>query len=317
MSERAFATAGLFSEALGNLSPRLAEDQRLARQLLGSTDPFARVTPIGLLGEAAGRFLAEAPHPVRPLTLFMDRLGGGEGARACSSLIALVGERWPRGALVHVAFATPSRGLGALVRGNLTRAGADSKVVVDVVAYNRPVEGLHLSPNDADRLVEGCDLVVTYAAGGVAGLMRGPEERDRDLLLARSHVAICSFPDPEASVAELPSLAEVVLREPGIDAIRFRVEVEADGRFEELGHALLSEQGDAQERLWVLLDNARRRRYRVVVEPMLGDLPAGHPIVCPCQTVIQAGLLPELVVVRVVKAGSRLVVVGRGRDTRS
>lgn len=315
MSDRATGTATLFSEALSNLASQLAERQRIPRQLLASHDPFERVVPTGLLGEAAGRFLTEASAPQRPLTLFMDRLGGGDGVRAASSVIALVGDAWPRGGFVHVAFATPSRGVGTLVRANLTRTGAEAGVVVDVVAHNRPVEGLRLTAEDVERLVGGCDLVVTYAPGGIAGLVGSGPDRSADRLLARSHVAVCSFPDPESLVADLPALGRVIDREPGLDALRLWVEVESDGSFVELGHAVLGEGGDADERLWVLLDNARRKRYRIVLEPMLDGLPIGATIVCPCQTVVEEGMLPELIVGRVVKAGSRLVAVGRGRET--
>jgi hypothetical protein len=106
-----------------------------------------------------------------------------------------------------------------------------------------------------------------------------------------------------------------VVREPGLDALRFWVEVEADGAYTELGHTVLGDRGDAPERLWVLLDNARRQRYRIVIEPMCDGLPTGISLVCPCRTVLEQGLLPELVIGRVVRAGNRLVAVGSGRET--
>jgi len=315
MTERATGAATFFSQALTNVSEKLTRDQRIARQLLCTSDPFDRVVPIKALVEAAGHFLGKASRPDHPLTVFMDRLGGGDGARAASALIGLLGEAWPRGNFVHVAFATPSRGVGALLRANLTRTGADAGMVVDVVAHNRPVEGLRLSADDVERLVGEADLVISFAPGGVAGLTEIEGRAGADRLLARSHVVVCSFPDPEALVADLGALGEVVEREPGLDALGFRVEVESDGAFAELGQTLLGEGGDAQERLWVLLDNARRQRYRILIEPMRGGLPSGTALSCPCQTILERGLLPELVVGRVVKAGSRLVAVGRGRDT--
>jgi hypothetical protein len=314
MSDLATSTASLFSAALNNISPGLMERQRIARQLLAETDPFERIAPTGLLAEATGRFLAEASRPLRPLTLLMDRLGGGEGAGASAALLGLLGDSWPWGSLVHVAFATPARGAGTLVRGNLKRVGAESKVVVDVVADNRPAEGLQLAQADAEQLVAGCSLVVTYAPGGIGGLLPPPSERGVDLLLSRSHVAVLSFPDPESLVADLKALEAIVDKEPGIDALRFWAEVETDGQFRALGHAVLGQGGDAHDRLWVLLDNARRRRYRFLVEPMWNGTPTGTPYLCPCQTAIEQGLLPELVIDRVVRAGNRLVVVGRGAE---
>jgi len=315
MSARATEAATSFSRALKNIPPGHAERQRIPRQLLATPDPFERVVPNGLLGEAAARFLGEASVPERPLTLLMDRLGGGDSVRAAATLIGTVGEAWPRGSFVHVAFATPPRGVGALVRANLTRVGAETGVLVDVVAHNRPAEGLRLAARDVESLLGQVNLVVTYAPGGVAGLVGASADRGFDHLLARSHVAVLSFPDPEALVADLASLGQVAAREPGLDALRFWVEVEDDGAFRELGHTVLGAGGDAGERLWVLLDNARRHRYRIQIEPMHDGLPAGDSILCPCQTVLEGGLLPELVVARVVKAGGRLVVVGRGRET--
>ncbi|MBW2276325.1 MAG: hypothetical protein JRF63_02470 [Deltaproteobacteria bacterium] len=317
MTDRATGAATLFSQALCNVSSKLSENQRIARQLLSTPDPFDRVVPSKVLAEAVAGFLVEASVPAHPLTVFMDRLGGGDGVRAGAALIGLVGESWPRGNFVHVAFATPSRGVGALARANLTRSGADAGVVVDVVAHNRPVEGLSLSPEDVERLVGEADLVITYAPGGIAGLIDVDGASGADRLLVRSHVAVCSLPDPEALVADLASMGEVVGREPGLDALRFRVEVESEGVFAELGDTVLGEGGDANQRLWVLLDNAKRQRYRIVIEPMCDGLPTGMAILCPCQTILEGGLLPALLVGRVVKAGSRLVAVGRGRETLS
>ncbi|HUT78570.1 MAG TPA: hypothetical protein VM285_12830, partial [Polyangia bacterium] len=89
-----------------------------------------------------------------------------------------------------------------------------------------------------------------------------------------------------------------------------------DGRGE-LGHTVLADPGDARERLWVLLDNARRLRYRVLVEPMLRSLPAGDPLVCPCRTLIEESLHESLVVDRIVPAGGQILVAGRGRLARA
>jgi hypothetical protein len=158
-------------------------------------------------------------------------------------------------------------------------------------------------------------MVITFAPSGSAGLIPR-EDRRPDPLLARSHAAVLSFPDPESLVAGLPGLAESVERDPGMDALRFWARVGREsGADGDLGRCVLGPGGDAAERLWVLLDNAKRHRYRILAEPMLDGLPSGDPLICPCRALIESDLLPGLRVERVVPAGDRLVAVGSGEQT--
>jgi hypothetical protein len=316
MTDRATATASLFSKALQSVSGQAAARQRIARRLLASGDPFERLVPLRLLGEALGQRLEQATWSRAPLVLFMDRLGGADGIRAATAVIEQIGGRWSGAALVYVSYATPQRGLGALVRASLTGTGAATGVLVDVVAHRCPADQLRLSDEDARALTAAADLVVTYAPGGVAGIGAGEHEAPPDLLLARSDLAVLSFPDPEAVVADLDGYARIIEDEPGLDALRFWVQARTEGGIADLGHAVLGPDGDARERLWVLLDNARRLRYRVLIDPLCDGLPAGTPLVCPCRTLIEEQLAARVAIERVVAAGNRLVVVARATETR-
>jgi hypothetical protein len=249
--------------------------------------------------------------------LFLDFAGGGDGARAAAAIIALLGAQKLGGALVHVAGSTPPRGLGALVRTSLVSAGAGAGILVEVVAHDSPLGAADVPAADLAALASECALIVSFAPGGVGALL-GPRAEG---LLGLSHVGVVTSPDPESFVAELGALARAVEGELGVDGALFRVEVEAgddgrDVRFAELGRCSLGPpDGDAGARLWQLIDNAKRKRYRVVVEPTAGGRPIGAPLVCPCRRVLERGALRGVTVTRLVPSGSRLVAVGRGRRT--
>jgi hypothetical protein len=312
------AAASRLSRALQSISRQAATRNRPALRLLGRGDPFDRLVPSRLLEEAVARALIALPPDAAPLVAVFDRLGGADGAEAGTSLLRLLADRGPGASLVHAAFNTPPRGLGALIRTGLTRAGAELGIPVEVVAHDGPARALKATAGEAEQLLAGVSLAVIFAPRGAAGLQGDAETGPRrDPLLERSHVAVLSYPDPEFLVADLDRLAAIISGEPGIDAVRFWVQADTGQGFEELGHALLADPGDARERLWVLLDNARRLRYRVLVEPMLRGLPAGDPLVCPCRRLVEDELREALAIERVVAAGGQLLVCGRGRLARA
>jgi hypothetical protein len=309
------------SEILGAVlerAPReLTDRERASRKLLGTGGAFDRLVPERLLLEALSLHLESNGLDRDPVVLFLDFGGGGDGARASAAVIALLGAQGLGGAYVHAASSTPPRGLGALVRTSLVDAGAGVGVLVDVVAHNRPLGAVEISDRELTELAAECALVVSYAAGGTGALLGARAEG----LLGLSHVCALTSPDPESFVAELGALARAVEGELGVDGALFRVEVEAgddgrDVRFAELGRCSLGPpDGDAGARLWQLIDNAKRKRYRVVVEPTAGGRPIGAPLVCPCRRVLERGALRGVTVTRLVPSGSRLVAVGRGRRT--
>ncbi len=314
MADPASAAIAALSTALQEIPSKWARRQRGCRLFL-RTDPLERVVPAKLLNEGVGRLLDKRSPTNRPVVLFMDRAGGGDGARAAADTLPLLGGRWPGASFIHVSFATPAQGLGVLVRSILVQAGAEHGVNVHVVAHNRPAEGLHLDGSEADTITEECNIVITYAPGGAAGLMYSDRTSADDPLLKRSHLAVLSYTDPESVVSELPFLLGVINEEPTIDAIRFRVQIDVDGVFQDLGSTLLGPNGDAEDRLWTLIDNARRHRYRVIIEPIKNERPIGDPLVCPCRAVIEQDLGKTATVFRTVPAGSRLVAVARGKRT--
>ena len=318
MTDPATVTASLLFNTLRNVPSSCMKEQRVARQLLRGADPFERFVPAKLLLEALKDHLDQRRLPDRPVVLFMDRLGGGEGSHAAGPIIETLGMRFRGASFIHASFATPSRGLGSLLRGNLTRSGAEHGVLVDVVSYNRPAEGFELDSRQIEAIRDECDLLITYSPSGSGGLLSYPSHPTDDSLLALSHVCVLSFPDPESSVADLPGYRTVIQAEPGLDSLLFRMQVMNDSeQLEELARCTLGPDGDANDRLWVLLDNAKRRRYSLLVEPLSGGRSAGAPIHCPCRTLLKRGLINDVTVNRIVPAGNRLLAVAKGKKTLS
>jgi hypothetical protein len=312
MRQSVSTTVENFSNALRNIPDRWTDRQRLSRRLLRQ-DPMERLVQTRLLGEGAAMLIRDMRVSANPVVLFMDRMGGGDGARAAEGLISLIAGQWPGFTLIHVAFATPDRGAGILVRNAVVRAGAEHGVTVYVVAHDRPAEGLRVTDESAHSLTAGCDLVVTFSPGGAAGLARrdiGPLD---DPLLAMSHLAVLSYLDPESAVAQLPVFGQILESEPSVNALRFWLQIATDGSYQDLGSAVLGAGGDAQERLWVLLDNAKRHCYRMLIEPLSKGLPVGDPLCCPCRRAIEEEIGRMARLSRIVPVGNRLVAVARGQ----
>lgn len=318
MRDPALRTASLFSEALQSIAVSWHDRTRHVRGLLGS-DPLERMVPQKLLSESLAKLLDEKKLSAHPVVVFMDRFGGGDGARAAAGILPLLKEHISALSFVHVSFSTPTSGLGTLVRSVLKGAGAKNGVDVQVVVHNRPSLGLSLSGKDAEDLLGGCDLAVTFSPGGSAGVGETHPPGHKDLLAARSHVCVLSYVDPESLLARLGGLRQALEKDPLIDALRFWCQVETEsGHYDDIGYVILSAKGgDAGEKLWPLIDNARRRRYRICIEPMKRSLPAGDVLVCPCRTVIEADLAETATALRILPSGGQLVAVARGRDTMS
>jgi hypothetical protein len=317
MARSARHAAERLGAALARVPREVAERERHSRRLLGTATAFDRLAPERLLVEALAHHLELHGIERDPAVLFLDFAGGGDGARAATAAVSLLGARGLGGSFVHVAANTPPRGLGALVRSALANAGAGVGILVDVVAWNAPLGAVALDDGELAGLAADCTLIVAYAAGG-AGALLGPAAEG---LLRLTHVGVVTAPDPEGLVGELGAIARIVEDEPGMDGALFRLEVEegedARGvRFAELGRCALGPPaGDAGERLWQLIDNGKRKRYRVLVEPTAAGRPVGAPLACPCRRLLERGALPGLSVTRVVPSGSRFVAVGRGRRT--
>lgn len=312
MSDQATEAARTLARTIQTISPRWPQRQRCARALIGGSDPFDRLVPARLLEEAAASSLKRLSARKEAAVLFMDRLGGGDGAHAANGFIRALGEICDGASFTHVSFSTPSRGLGSLLRGNLTRAGAESGVLVDVVAHNRPAEGLQMTEDEADELLGQFSLVISYAPSGAGGLMSPASSCP---LLARSHVAVLSFPDPESLVADLGAMKATVEKEPGMDSIRFwAMALDDDDEHRDMGHCVLGDGGDAGDRLWVMLDNARRRLYHFFAQPLLDQVPSGEPLYYPCKGLLEKGFPGGVRVSKVVPAGNRLLAIGVGKQ---
>lgn len=302
-----------FHHALEAISKESLEKQSKTRHLSKVSDKLEKMVDGSLLREALGKYLETFALPQSPVIVFMDRRGGGEGVKISSEVLEILSQKYKGAQYVHVSFVTPAGGVGTLLRSALVRKGAECGVLVDVIAHKRPAEGMALDAAQADQLVEDCDLVITFAPEGTAGLIfksgDAHSSKAHDELLARSHISVLSFPDAEHVVADLSRYEQIVSQRPGFNHIRFWVQVkEADG-YATLGQCTLGEGGDAHERLWVLLDNAKRHVYRILAEPIARDVAVGVPLVYPCRTLLEShpflGIEPD----KIVQAGSDIVMV--------
>ncbi len=308
----AAVTASLFSEALQTISPLWTEKKRISRQFFGH-DPFDRLVPEKLLFEGVETLLRQWRKPDRPLVLFMNRGGHGDGAKVATGLMPILASHWRDISFIHVSFNTPARGLGALVRGVLLKNGAESGIDVQVVCHNRPAEGLRLSEADATTQTQAADLVISLASSGATESFEA-----FDPLIARSHLSVLSFPDPEGLVGELERLDALLGQEPNVEQIRFWVQVEgSDDALEELGVTALGGSGNARTELWKLIENARRRAYQVVLEPVADGFASGDTLVCACRSRLERYLGQSAKIQKIVPAGAHLVASALGRKTLS
>ena len=311
------AAAAAFDKVSAARGPNDPVLQRISR-LLSGVDPMERLIPEKLLYETVETALRGRSFPASPLIVFMNRGGHGDGARSAAGLTALLKKRLKKPALLHVSFNTPHGGLGALVRGAVEKLALDHEIEVRVSLHNLPAERLAVDAREADAMLGAADLVISYAASGASGIVPKQRISAPDPLLARSHVSVLSFPDPEGLPGELPRFENLVAREPNLTGLRFWVQIENGGRTEEFGVATLSrtEESDAPARLWQLIENARRRPYRVLVEPLSDDAVSGYPLVCPCRSLLkEPGVLPSVRVEKIVPIGTISAVTAVGVET--
>ena len=273
-------------------------------------EDFERIVDSSLLRESVAKTLDKFRSYKGPVVLLMDRKGGGQGSKVAADIITLLG-KYPRSILIYVPFVTPPHGVGTLIQSSLSRTGADYGVLVDVVSANIPAKGLHFTREQAERLVEKVDIVITYAPEGSAGLIPF-EEMKIDNLIAVSHINVLSYPDADYVVADLPRYEQIISKRPGFNHIEFSVEVVNDGKIEQLGRCLLGKGGDAADRLWVLMDNARRQEYRVLAVPVAHNEFIDDPLFCPCETLLKKHIGQSIKVDKLVNGGNSLVVSGKG-----
>ena len=308
MSTTSSQIAERFLHALEAVSVESLEKQSKTRHLSKTNDSLEKMVDSSLLREAVAKYLEKCPLPASPVIAFMDRRGGGEGVRISSDILEMLSQQTQNAQYVHVSFVTPAGGVGSLLRGALARKGADCGILVDVVAHKRPAEGMRLSPAEADGLVADCDLVITFAPEGTAGLIFQSDD-GRDELLARSHISVLSFPDPEHVVADLDRYEQIVTERPGFNHIRFWVQTWDDNAWTTLGQCMLGKGGDARQRLWKLVDSAKRHVYRILAEPIAREIAIGVPLIYPCKGLLESRRFHGIVAEKIVQAGSDIIMV--------
>lgn len=302
-----------FHRALEAISKEALDKQAKTRHLPKVADELEKMVDSSMLREAVAKYLDNHPLPNAPIIVFMDRRGGGDGVKISSDLLEIISAKCSCAQYVHVSFVTPQGGVGTLLRSALVRKGAECGILVDVVAHKRPAEGMRISTDEADALVADCDLVITFAPEGTAGLIY-PSDDAHDELIARSHLSVLSFPDAEHIVADLVRYEQIISQRPGFKHIRFWIQVKEAQGYTTIGQCTLGTGGDAHERLWTLVDNAKRQLYRVLAEPIARDVSVGIPLVYPCKRLLESspffGIIPD----KIVQAGSDIIMVAhRGK----
>jgi hypothetical protein len=310
MNYYSFDTARRFAAALETISPKWQAKQNKSRHLANISDSLERMVTGSILREALTKYLDSHVLAEKPQIVFMDRKGGGKNMKTIESVIELLGSRLKGCSFIHIAFATPPKGVGTLLGSSLARKGAESGVAVEVVAQNKPAEGLEFTIEQTEELLQEASLVITYAPDGIAGLLPMNAESP-DPLIKASHLCVLTFPDPEHVVADLPRYEEVIAQRPGFNKIRFKVQTaEKNREFKTLDFCTLSANGDAHEKLWRLLDNARRLNYRLLAEPIAHDVPVGRPLYCPCKALLKSTSRIGTKIDKIIPAGSDLVLTG-------
>jgi hypothetical protein len=315
MTELTLPLARRFAQALDGISEHWHDRQNKTRDLLTSFDAMEEMISASLLRETVARhFSQHTTAGTAPVVLFMDRKGGKAGGHTSGTIISLLATLATEISYVHIGFNTPPRGIGTLLQSSLMRKGTEHGVVVDVVSSTAPAEGLSWPDVQIRELLESATLIITYAPEGSAGLIPF-EPPGVDPLIARSHINVLSFPDPEYSVADLPRYEAIVAKRPEFKHIRVWIQILEEGRWNTLGHCVIGSGGDASTRLWQFIDNAKRHPWRLLLEPMAHDLPTGVPLHCPSRTVLTDHFPTGLRIDRVVTAGNNVVLVGSGERT--
>lgn len=307
------------AEAFSRISSVHASKDAPLRQvsrLLLSMDPLERLIPEKLLYEAVQHRLRQDAFPEAPLVVFMNRGGHGDGVRISAGLTALLAEHLKNPSLLHVSFNTPKGGLGALVRTAVLESAAAHNIGAIVLAHNLQAEKLPLTQSDIETALGRASLVISYAASGTACITTREQHCMQDLLLKHSHAAVLSFLDPEGLFGELPRIETELAREPNLAGIRFWVQSVDGDRLDTLGGAMLgrTSRNDARQKLWPLIENARRRPYRILAEPVRANGESlGGAVVCPCLSLLKEhSLIPCIRVRKSVPAGSRFTIFAEG-----
>ncbi|MBN2801890.1 MAG: hypothetical protein JXR91_02230 [Deltaproteobacteria bacterium] len=307
----------VFGEVVNSADRELSKTRYLpgASKSKSEITSFERLADSSLLKESLKKTFKQLNDKNSPVVLFMDRKGGSEEVKVAESVIELLSV-FEKSLLIYMPFITPRGGLGTLMQSALARKGASAGVLVDVVPVNMLARGLHITLEQAKNIVSEVDIAITYAPEGFAGLMPYENELE-DALVSVSSLNILSFPDGEYTVADIPRFKDVIEKRPSFNHIEFTVELIKNGSVTEHGRALLGEGGDAEQRLWTLLDSAKREQYMVLATPVVHGVPVGEPLFMPCESLLKEHLSKRIEIDKIVKAGNSLIAVGRGLNAAS
>ncbi|MCU0664321.1 MAG: hypothetical protein MUC50_18580 [Myxococcota bacterium] len=315
MSETRSHFAIALEAVLAGLPHIVAEEQNAIRPLL-RPDPMERVVTAKLLREAVARALEHHSFREGAGMLLVDCLGGSEGARAASALIPVIEEKLHGASLVHLSCATKGRGVARLIERMLRALVPGLPATIDVLSTPSSIEE---ASEALAAFSPQTDVLVLIAPLGAAGLLTWTSDSvGLGELVRRARVSVLTYPDPESLVAALPTMERELARSSVTAKLSIELYLDTPEGETLLGKATVGPGGDAGQRLWVLLDNARRHRYLAKIVPLReNDEPCGHALYCPCRTLLEHRLIGPGAGVRIIPCGGLLVVVAEGRDTLS
>lgn len=293
-------------------APHVVADEQAPLRALLRPDLMERVVIAKLLRETVGRALELHSFREGAGMLLLDCHGGSEGARAASSLLPVIQEHLRGTNLVHLSCATKGRGVARLIERMLRALVPGLPATIDVLSTPAAVEEVC---DRLERLEPQADMTVLLAPLGSAGLSWSFDGFGLGELVASAHASVLTYLDPESLVAALPVLEKDVESGRGFDRLRIDLYVDDDDGSRLLGSTEVGPGGEASQRLWVLIDNARRHRYEARLVPLLSGQPCAPPLHCPCRTLLEQRLRRFGAGVRIVPCGGLFAVVAAGRGT--
>jgi hypothetical protein len=298
--------------ALSGVPHVVAEQQSAVRPLL-RPDPMERVVTSKLLREAVAKALEHHSFREGANMLLVDCLGGSEGARAASALMPVVEQKLREASLVHLSCGTKGRGVARLIERMLRALVPGLPATIDVLSTPASIEEASPRLGELSSLI---DMLVLMAPLGAAGLTWTSDGLGMGELLRQARVSVLTYPDPESLVAALPTMERELSRSKQMASLRVEFHLDTSHGLVSLGAAIVGPGGDAGQRLWLLLDNARRHRYVATIVPLgPDDMPCGRALACPCRTLLENRLVVPGAGVRIIPCGGLLAVVAEGRGT--
>ncbi len=298
------------------LSSERAKQNRAIRPFL-SHDSTEQTVFQKLFLEAVEQLITNTDFDKLSTAVLINRSGCGNDVYFANKIVSILAAIENRPSFLQVSFNTPVIGLGSLVKNGVTKTALDLGIEAEVSILDFPIETISISFNETEYLLGNTAPIISYASLGSSSIIPENMLFKPDFFLQRSHVAVLSFLEPEALCAEIPRFYSIMQRESSISSVRFRVKVAEDEQFFDFGAVTLSDnQEEAQNKLYAVIEDVRKRRFAVFVEPAIKNDKERIYLVCPCRSLVEdPGFLKGVKVIKIVPCGAILSVTVQGAYT--